>query len=609
MNLLAPAGLFALLLLPVIIAMHMWRVRHRRHTLSSTLLWSRVLSETPLRRPLRLPIRFLLLALQLAVLACGALALARPAWVVAGAGHRVLVVVDTSLAMSATDVAPTRLAGAETAVRPLIDSLRFGDSMTIVDAGATPRVLITSSDHAALLRALRQLAPGAGPPATAETATLLGGLVATDPRHTTAYLFTPLGTPRAALAALSQAAPGLRVRLIGLTTADRGVAGLTVACVKALCEAYARLVNSGRSAFTAHVSIVVDGTASSQTVVLPAVSVVPVRLTLPASAHTVELRLDGHDALPADDAAWAVAPLPIHRRVLLVTYDGTTALAQALRAIPNLSVTTTTPDSYSDDMTRQVDLTVLDTPAPDLQPPGSLLIVNPNGGDVYFNKTGTITAPGVVSVDSTSPLLRAVDLSSLVIASATRAQLPAWAHSDIQSAAGPLLFDGVTGGQRIAVLLFDPRPAATDNASNLATLLAFPTLLQNAMQALAPQPPATTPAGTVTSAAVTRQGTVWLHAMTGPAVALPSSGDLATLPALRPGLYALSGGASGALAANATPPGDPSAAPDNATPAQAPPVPALVLPPLNALWEGWAAICLLAMLILSAEWWYYARHT
>ena len=61
MSLLAPAGLVALLLLPIIIAIHLWRVRYRRYELSSTLLWSRVLSETPLRRPRRLPTRLLLL--------------------------------------------------------------------------------------------------------------------------------------------------------------------------------------------------------------------------------------------------------------------------------------------------------------------------------------------------------------------------------------------------------------------------------------------------------------------------------------------------------------------------------------------------------------------
>jgi hypothetical protein len=54
-SLLAPVGLAALALLPVILAIHLWRVRHRRYEVSSTLLWSRVLSETPLRRPRHLP--------------------------------------------------------------------------------------------------------------------------------------------------------------------------------------------------------------------------------------------------------------------------------------------------------------------------------------------------------------------------------------------------------------------------------------------------------------------------------------------------------------------------------------------------------------------------
>jgi Ca-activated chloride channel family protein len=57
MRLLAPLGLAALLLLPVVLILHLWRARYRKYTVSSTLLWSRVLSEVPRRRLLRLPTR------------------------------------------------------------------------------------------------------------------------------------------------------------------------------------------------------------------------------------------------------------------------------------------------------------------------------------------------------------------------------------------------------------------------------------------------------------------------------------------------------------------------------------------------------------------------
>jgi hypothetical protein len=403
----------------------------------------------------------------------------------------------------------------------------------------------------------------------------------------------------------------LRVRLVGTSTDDRGVAGLTVSCA-ATCEADARLVNTGRHALTTRVVATVDGAELTQRVTLPAESTVPLRLALPAGSRVVSLRIAGHDALPTDDAAWAVVPLPVHRTALLVTDDPTTPLAQALHAIPNLSLVITTPEAYSDDMTRYVDLTVLDTTGAAIAPPGNLLVINPTSSGALFTISGTAAAPGVTAVRAGDPVLDGVDLSSLVVSSATTVRLPGWATVDVAGDAGPLLFSGTTGGRRVAVLLFDPRPTSGANASNLATLLAFPTLLQNAVRILAPAPPLALAAGQVAPLPVARRGLGWLQPAHGKRVVVPSSGDLAALPALRPGVYGFGGGAGGAagrIAVNAAVPGDPFAPQDVSTVAPAPVAPVLPVPTVVTPWEGWAIFALLALLLLSAEWWYYVRRT
>ena len=336
--------------------------------------------------------------------------------------------------------------------------------------------------------------------------------------------------------------------------------------------------------------------------------------------------------------ASAVVPLPVRRTALLVTDDPSTPLAQALHAIPNLALVVTTPEAYSDEMTRRVDVTVLDNTGADIAPPGNLLVINPTSSGALFTLSGTAAAPGVTAVRAGDPLLGGVDLSSLVVSSATKVRLPGWATVDVAGEGGPLLFSGTTGGRRVAVLLFDPRTTASANASNFATLLAFPTLLQNAVRVLVPAPPLALGAGQVAPLPVARQGVVWLQPAHGNRVVLPSSGDLAALPALRPGMYSVGGGAGGAaghIAVNAAVPGDPSAPQDVSMAAPAPVAPmcpagtacppgqggqaaaqAHALPGRMAYtpavvtpWEGWAVFALLALLLLSGEWWYYARRT
>jgi len=628
MSLLAPAGLATLLLLPVVLLIHLWRVRYRRHTLPSTLLWSRVLSESPLRRPRRLPTRYILLLLELAALLCGGLALARPAFVAAGTARHLLVAVDTSLLMTANDTRPNRLARARELVSPLIDGLAARDSMTLVDAGATPRALITSSDHAALCRALDALAPGDGPSSLAGDGALLAGLATAGGSHTATYLFAPLGTDDATLNALRGAVPGLRVRTVGTTNDDRAVAGLSVSCPAgqapgsvntSACEAYARLVNTASSPITTRVTASVDGQSVTRTMTLLANSSQPISLRLPANAHSVELRLDGRDALAADDAAWAVVPQVTRRDVLLVTSDSSSPLIPVLRAIPGVTLATDTPDDASlYNVAQRADLTVLDETGPDVLPPGNLIFVNPavspqSGNNALFSVVGdgTMVAPAVMGTDRASALLRAVDLNSLLVSAATRVALPAWARADITGDTGPLLFSGVTGGRRVAVLTFDPRPSATANSSNLDTLLAFPALLQNLVQNLAPAPQASATAGAVAALPLTRQSTATLAFAgnaTGKETTLPSSGDLAALPASRPGLYTVNGTAGGAntLAVNV---GAAGGATTNSDAASAPATPFPSVPVAPSPWEGWALFTVLALLFLGGEWWYYVRHT
>jgi hypothetical protein len=384
-----------------------------------------------------------------------------------------------------------------------------------------------------------------------------------------------------------------------------------VSCVTT-CEAEARLVNTGQHAVTTRVTATVDGAELTRRVTLPGQSAMPLKLALPSGSRLVSVRLDGHDALPADDAAWAVVPLPVHRTALLVTDDPTTPLAQALHAIPNLTLVVTTPDAYNDAMTRRVDLTVLDTTGADIAPPGNLLVINPTSSGALFTVSGTAVAPGVTAVRAGDPLLSGVDLSSLVVSSATKVRLPGWATIDVSGDAGPLLFSGTTGGRRVAVLLFDPRTTVSANASNFATLLAFPTLLQNAVRVLAPAPPSALTAGQVAPLPVVRQGVVWLQPTHGHRGVLPSSGDLAALPALRPGLYGFGGGPGGAadrIAVNAAVPGDPSTPQNVAPAAPAPVAPTLPPPTMVTPWEGWAVFALLALLLLSGEWWYFVRRT
>src|SRR3954465_13040404 len=141
------AMLWAALAIPIVI-FYILKVRLRRVPVSTILFWEQIFEE---KRPRSLwqRLRHLLsLLVQLAFLVLLVLALTEPSfpWE-AKQARRLVLVVDNSASMNATDVAPTRLARAKKEGRRMIDGLRFLDEVAIISAGSEPRVHCGLTGH------------------------------------------------------------------------------------------------------------------------------------------------------------------------------------------------------------------------------------------------------------------------------------------------------------------------------------------------------------------------------------------------------------------------------------------------------------------------------
>src|SRR5215207_2665992 len=116
MSFLAPLALISALIIgPIIVAMYLLKLRREERTVSSTFLWQRMVRDVEANAPWQKLRRNLLLLLQLLVLLALIFALARPFFYTTGiAGRNLIVVIDRSGSMAATDVGGTRLELAKT---------------------------------------------------------------------------------------------------------------------------------------------------------------------------------------------------------------------------------------------------------------------------------------------------------------------------------------------------------------------------------------------------------------------------------------------------------------------------------------------------------------
>src|SRR5271169_496636 len=104
-----------------IIALYFLKLRRRPVRVPSTILWRRSLEDLHVNSLFQRLRRNLLLFLQLLAVALAMLALAGPRLKgTAGQGQRFVLLIDSSASMSATDIAPTRLARAKEQAKKVV---------------------------------------------------------------------------------------------------------------------------------------------------------------------------------------------------------------------------------------------------------------------------------------------------------------------------------------------------------------------------------------------------------------------------------------------------------------------------------------------------------
>src|SRR5262249_51492592 len=142
MNFANPSALLWVGLAIPIVALYVLKVRLRRAPVSTSLFWRQVFPEKRPRSLWQYLRHLLSLLVQILLLGLLVTALAEPFLEkeVLDA-RRMVLVIDNSASMNATDVVPNRLDKAKQLAQRLVDGMHYRDEMAVVLAGGKPRVV------------------------------------------------------------------------------------------------------------------------------------------------------------------------------------------------------------------------------------------------------------------------------------------------------------------------------------------------------------------------------------------------------------------------------------------------------------------------------------
>lgn len=482
---------------PLLVLLYFLKLKRREQLITSTLLWKRAVQDLQVNAPFQRLRRNILLLLQLLALLAVLLALARPVsrWI-AGGGRRYVLLIDRSGSMNATDEPDlTRLDQAKRKAKALIESLR-GRTGLGMDDRSDQAMVIAFDDHAKVLcnftsdkrqlsAAVEAIGPTDGGSSLAE-AVAVARAFATSPGE-------DAKDPSAAEAAelvlfsdgkirdLDDVVTGpdeLKFHRVGESSENVAVVAMQARRSYEQPEevaVFAGLANYGGSPVDCQVQLSVDGSVRSvRPVRLPAwhgsrdksgrAGKVSVSFSFPQpGSATVEVRLLVDDALPADNAAWAILPPPKKLSVLLVS-AGSPALAAALGSCSLAGLDEVTPEQFEKmdrsalALKKRYDVIVLDGHAEakvESLPRGQYLVFGPPPQGIGVRARRVKAAQVIVDWHRRHPVLQHVNLGSLFLSAYQRMVLPRDGRALAEFSDGPAVAILRRGGSVFLLVGFD----------------------------------------------------------------------------------------------------------------------------------------------------------
>ena len=480
MNFLNPEALAFAVTLPIVIIFYLLKRRRVAHLVSSTIIWKRFLNETQANSPFQKLRHNWLLIIQLIFLSLAIFALIRPYF--SGkieSGRFVVVILDVSASMQATDVSLNRFELAKGEVNKMIDGMYDNDQMVLILSGGNTEVRQSPTSVKAILKkALDQVKVTDSPTRLLEAIKLSQNLSRNRPK-VEVHLFSD--GVSSDLDAFELQDLNLEYHRLGKGGGNLGITSLEVRSNPEQLgqqSVFATIGNFSTNTMSSEVLLFFDDQmiGNRRLTVMPTNTASLVFSSNQRTNGVFRMKLKNDDFLQVDNIGSVMGLTRRNVEVLLIT-KGNVFLEKALRSIDDVNLIV---KSSLTDSTPNVDVVVLDSIRPTVWPSGNVMAINTQSTN-WFQPSGLLESPPIVDWKSAHPILRFVNFDNVQVAQSLNSELPTWMNPIVETQSVPLIAVGENDANRCVWVGFNPLD------STWPLRVSFPIFIANAIDWLDPK--------------------------------------------------------------------------------------------------------------------------
>ncbi len=509
MNFFNPWAFGFLALVPVIVALYLMKLKRWPVPVSTLMFWQRIIEDHRQRAWFQRLRRWFSLLLHLLIFTCILLALANPSVdrAVRSRSSTVLILDNRARMQAIEPDGESRMRRAIRIAGGIVRQASPLRPMALLTTAGAPTVSVPFEEDESLLRKAVETTQSTDAGGDMAAALQLASAILSSrsgEKHILLVTDRPLDRPTAT--------SGIDLKVIPVGTALDNLA-ITQFATRPVpanpetAEIFLRVRNFGHATATGNIEVKLDDHLLDVKPfrLAPGQESVEIFPALPRAKSTpnageagpgwLTARLDFHDALAADNIAYALLPQLVPRHILLVS-KGNWFLEKLLETDTAIRFELLTPESFQPGMEGQFDATIFDDYLP------TQFDLARASGNLFFLKQTpfaisgpAIPRPIVTDLDTAHPALRMVSMEHVSLAPALPTSLPphppgGWTlEAPLRSFDHPLLITGTrqtpSGTQRLAALAIDLAE------SDLPLRVSFPLLMSNTIHWLAGAPPAT----------------------------------------------------------------------------------------------------------------------